>query len=181
MAGGPWGQRCGSGVLPSCSTMACISLLSRASPARVAKWQTMATATTRGGELSLSPCRTGHSASERIFSYRIVAQPERLSPASLSQASPPPTVSSYLRQCVSARIVDAGQPRLIHYSTPQESPKCSTTYLCRSSRTWSASQWYTARNRCTSSGVASPAYSAHCHPFLRSTDPSNPCRYARTR
>ena len=37
------------------------------------------------------------------------------------------------------------------------------------------------RRRCTPSGVASPAYSTNCHPFSRSTYPSNPCRYARTR
>ena len=37
MVGRPWGQRCGSGVLASCSMMACISPVSSTSPARDAE------------------------------------------------------------------------------------------------------------------------------------------------
>ena len=50
-----------------------------------------------------------------------------------------------------------------------------------SSHTWSASQRMPARKSCTPSGVRSPACSANCQPFLRSTGHSRPCRSARAR
>src|SRR5215213_9392662 len=53
--------------------------------------------------------------------------------------------------------------------------------LRRSSRTRSGSQSAVANNRCIPSGVASPACSASCQPFLRPTLPTSPRRYASTR
>src|SRR5829696_3782832 len=66
-------------------------------------------------------------------------------------------------------------------STACSSPRCSTTYSLRSSRTSSASHKALFSSRCMPSGFFSPANSANCQPFLRLTGLSKPFRYASAR
>src|SRR5918995_1745347 len=56
------------------------------------------------------------------------------------------------------------------------SPRCSTTYSRRSSRTASASQREPFKIRCVLLGCASPMASATCQPFLRRISASSPVR-----
>ena len=102
-------------------------------------------------------------------------------PGTLRSDSSPPSPPRRCTAASSHRLFALLQkPRLIHHQHPSRVaqmlhhvPLQVVPHL--------ASQWYTASNRCTPSAVASPASSANYHPFLRFTDPSNPCRYARNR
>src|SRR2546426_4474277 len=66
-------------------------------------------------------------------------------------------------------------------STAVLSPSISCTYLHSTSRNCALSQTARSTRYCIAYGVLSPASSANCHPFLRSTGLSNPRRYACAR
>ncbi len=65
-----------------------------------------------------------------------------------------------------------------HRREPPDGPRHE---VLRSSRTASASHRTRLRNSCTPSGVGSPAASASCQPFFRSTGASSPRRSAANR
>lgn len=90
------------------------------------------------------------------------------------QFSVRPAVPEYWRWTPAEVVPFFTKPLSSMISTPPGAPRCSAMYVCRSSRISSASQRLPASRCCSPSGVAWPAYSASCQPFLRPTGPSSP-------
>src|SRR3712207_6262838 len=118
----------------------------------------------RGGSTSLQGAVERHS-----LHWRASSAPSRcrdLIHRSVYWRATPTDFSPFFKKPVSSTM-----------STPLfSSPRCSTTYLLRSSRTASASQRAAFKRRCAPCGPCSPISSAICQPFLRSTLLRRPAR-----